>query len=75
MKHPATPQAVPLLPVTQPGPDHSLHTVTRELLAQEKQQDAPDHPAEIGVAEQELAEFKKALQESRVLSGESLLYP
>jgi hypothetical protein len=75
MKHPATPQAVPLPPVTQPWPDHSLDTVTRELLAQGKQQDATDHPAEIRAAEQELAEFKKALHESRVLSGESLLYP
>jgi hypothetical protein len=75
MKQPATPEAVPLPPVTQPWPDDSLDPATRKLLAPGKQQEATDHPEELRAAEQELTEFKKALQESRVLSGESLLYP
>jgi hypothetical protein len=52
-----------------------LDTSTLELLANWRRQDATDDPAELRAAEQELAEFKKAMNESRTASGEPVLYP
>ena len=75
MKRQTTSEAAPLLPLVQPLPNDSLDTATLEFLASWKRQDATDDPDERRAAEQELREFKKALNESRVLSGESLLYP
>jgi hypothetical protein len=61
--------------MAHPSNDGSIDTVTLELLAKWSRQDAAEDPDEIRTAEQELAEFKKAMNESRTLSGEPFLYP
>ena len=53
----------------------SLDTATLELLASWRLQDATEDPEEIRAAEQELAEFKRAMNENRASAGEPLLYP
>jgi hypothetical protein len=75
MKHQTTPEAAPLLSLAQSLHNDSIDTATLELLASWRRQDATEDPEEIRAAEQELTEFKKAMNESRALSGESLLYP
>lgn len=47
---------------------------TIELLASWQHQDATDNPDELRTAENELAEFKKAMNENRTLSSEPVLY-
>jgi ABC-type transporter Mla MlaB component len=53
----------------------SIDSATVALLASWRRQDATEDPDEIRAAEQELAEFKRAMNEARSLIGESLLYP
>jgi hypothetical protein len=57
-----------------PAPD-PVDYATLRLLERWRAQDATDDPDEIRAAEQELAEFKKAMNESRILAGEPRLYP
>ena len=64
------PNGLPVL--EQPTP---IDTVTLELLAAWQAEDATSDPEEIRAAEQELAEFKQAMNENRVSCGEPLLYP
>ena len=61
----------PLAPVSDQG---AVDTATLELLAAWRIQDATDNPDELRSAERELAEFKNAMNESRALAGEPLLY-
>ena len=75
MKHQTTPETAPLPPMAQPSNDSSIDTATLELLASWRRQDATDNPEEIRAAEQELAEFKRAMNDNRALAGEPLLYP
>jgi hypothetical protein len=64
----------PVTPFGQP-PNEVIDTATLELLESWQRQDATDDPDEVSAAEQELAEFKKAMDENRSLSGEPVLYP
>ena len=53
----------------------TIDTATLELLAQWRREDATDDPEKIRAAEEELAEFKRAMNENRALSGESPVFP
>jgi hypothetical protein len=53
----------------------SVDTATLELLASWRRQDATENPETIRAAEQELIEFKRAMNESRTSTGERLLFP
>jgi hypothetical protein len=65
----------PVTPFGQPPNNEVIDTATLKLLESWQRQDATDDPDEVSAAEQELAEFKKAMDENRSLSGEPLLYP
>jgi len=59
-------------PALGPG---SIDTATLELLAAWRLQDATDDPEETRAAERELAEFKKAINETRRNAGAPPVYP
>lgn len=61
------------VPVSPPA--RSIDTATLELFAAWKRQDATTDPEKIRAAELELAEFKKAMNENRLATGERLLFP
>ena len=67
-----TEDTAPSSPVSQPP--SPIDTATIELLELWRVQDATDDPEELLAAEQELIEFKKAMNENRVLAGELPLY-
>ncbi len=71
MKQPSTSQPTATPP---PGPGTAVDIATLELLAAWRRQDATNDPEQIRAAEQELAEFKKAIDENRVSAGERKLY-
>ena len=75
MKHQATPETNPMPPLAQPSNNSPIDTATLELFAKWRAEDATDDPEELRKAEQELAEFKKAMNENRAQAGEPLLYP
>jgi hypothetical protein len=52
----------------------AIDTATLELLRAWRLEDATGNPEEIGTDEQELIEFKRAMNENRTLAGEPLLY-
>ena len=72
--------------LSQPGPAaplpgngsrsaaRSVDTTTLELLRSWQQADDTSDPAQLRSAEEELAEFKKAVNDARASSGETLLY-
>jgi hypothetical protein len=68
-----TDPAFPL--VAQSSDNGSVDTATLELLRNWRLQDATDDPEEIRAAEDEIAAFKKAMNENRIAAGESLLHP
>ena len=51
----------------------SVDTATLDLLAVWQREDATSDPAQLKVAEEELAAFMKAVNEARIASGEPLL--
>ena len=57
-------------PLPQSSTPGSIDTATLELLASWRAQDATDNPEELRAAEQELAAFKKAMNENRDNAGE-----
>ena len=57
------------LPPLPPG------QATRDLLRVWREEDATDNPEEMRKAEEELAEFKAAMNANRQAMGERLLYP
>jgi hypothetical protein len=59
----------------QPSANDSVDTTTLDLLASWRRLDATDDPEEIRAAEQELAEFKRAMNDSRAVADELTLYP
>ena len=72
MKHQTT--ETPVLP----GPSStngSIDTATLDLLASWRQEDANATPEQIRAAEEELREFKRAMNENRSSVGAPLLYP
>jgi hypothetical protein len=71
MKQLTTDGTAPMPPLSQPTVD----TATLELLASWRTQDATDDPVDLRAAEQELADFKRAMNEGRAAAGEPLLYP
>jgi hypothetical protein len=66
MKQPMT---SPPMPPPPQAPSGSVDTATLELLASWRQQDATTDPEQVRAAERELAEFKKAMNESRAGAG------
>jgi len=48
---------------------------TLELLAAWQEQDATTDPTQIRAADQEVADFMKAMNDARTASGDALLYP
>lgn len=63
-------------PITQSaGKTEAIDTATLELLARWRREDSTDNPTELRAADEELAEFKKAMNENRTVSGEPVLYP
>jgi hypothetical protein len=62
-------------PGAHPSANGSIDTATLDLLETWRLQDATDDPEQLRAAEQELTEFKKAMNENRTLLGEPLLYP
>jgi hypothetical protein len=71
MNDPTTPK----LPAPQISAHGSIDTATLGLLAAWRAEDATDDPEELRAAEQELAEFKKAMNENRALTGARPLFP
>jgi hypothetical protein len=74
MKHQTTSEATPVLP-----PEHSTNgsvdTATLELFASWRLEDANATPEQIRAAQQDLQNFKRAMNETRTASGEPTLYP
>ena len=72
MKQPSTiePAGAPPLPTTG-----SVDTATLELLAAWKAEDATTDPEKLREADEEIAEFKKAMNENRAATGARLLFP
>jgi hypothetical protein len=57
-------------PVTMPTTNGSLDAATLDLLERWRIEDATEDPEKIRAAEEELAEFTRALNENRTRSGE-----
>ena len=75
MKQPATPERAPMPPMAQPSINDPVDTATLELLAGWRIEDVTDNPEELRAAEQELTEFKRAMNNTRASAGEPLLFP
>jgi hypothetical protein len=73
MKQPSTSQ--PVQPPPQPQVLGSVDTATLELLAAWRAQDATTDPEQLRAAAEELAAFKKAMNENRAAVGARLLFP
>jgi hypothetical protein len=74
MKQPSTSQHINE-PPPPPTPGASVDTATLELLASWKAQDATTDPDKIRAADEEVAEFKKAMNDNRAATGARLLFP
>ena len=74
MKQPTTSQ-----PITPPPPfapsNGSVDTATLELLAAWKAEDATTDPEKLREADEEIAAFKKAMNENRAATGAQPLFP
>jgi len=55
--------------------DGSIDTATLELLAAWKAEDATTDPEKLREADEEIAAFKKAMNENRAATGARLLFP
>ena len=75
MNEHTTVQANFTLPAAHLPSNAPIDTATLELLAQWRREDATDDPEKIRAAEQELTEFKRAMDENCALSGEPPLFP
>jgi hypothetical protein len=62
-------------PLAEPSIKNPIDTATLDLFAKWRAEDTTDDPEEIRKAEQELAEFKVAMNENRAQAGEPVLYP
>jgi hypothetical protein len=70
-----TPERTATPPVAQPSNNRSVDTATLELLRSWRILDATDNTEELRAAEDEISAFKRAMNESRVVAGEPLVYP
>jgi hypothetical protein len=68
------PQSEPVQPMALPPRDAAIDTATLDLLAMWQREDATSDPDQIRAAEQELAEFKRAINDARATSDEQLVY-
>ena len=75
MKHQTTPEVTPATPSAEPATNGSIDTATLELLASWRLEDSKATPDQIRAAEEELREFKRAMNEARSSTGQPLLYP
>ena len=75
MKRRMTLETAPPPPTVEPSANGSVDTATLDLLASWRREDATDDPNQILAAKRELAEFKKAMNENRTLTGQPILYP
>jgi len=77
MKHQTTSpgEATPAPPIMLPPANGSIDNATLELLASWRVEDATKNAEDVQAAERELAEFKRAMNENRIASGEPVLYP
>jgi hypothetical protein len=77
MKHQTTSpdEATPAPPNMLPPANGSIDNATLELLASWQVEDATKNAEDLQAAEKELAEFKRAMNENRIASGEPVLYP
>ncbi len=73
MKQPSTAKPLNEPPLRLSG--GSVDTATLELLAAWKAQDATADPDKIREADEEVAEFKKAMNANRAATGARLLFP
>jgi len=60
---------------TTPSAHGLIDTATLDLFAKWRAEDATDDPEELRAAEQELAEFKRAMNENRAATGARLVFP
>ena len=67
--------ATPIPPRAPLSAPDAIDTTTLDLLERWRREDATDDSEEIQAAEQELAEFQNAMNETRRLAGEPPLYP
>jgi hypothetical protein len=74
MKQPTTSHS-PMSHLPQVSGDISIDSATLELLATWRVQDATTDPEQIQAAVQELADFKRAMNENRIVGGEPPLFP
>lgn len=67
----------PTLPTIPPlpTPGGAIDTATLKLLASWKAEDATTDPEQLREADEEVAEFKKAMNENRAATGARLLFP
>jgi len=72
MKQPSTIQPASAPP---PPPMASVDTATLELFAAWKAEDATTDPEKLRQADEDVAEFKKAMNENRAATGARLLFP
>jgi hypothetical protein len=72
MNQPSTLQPASAPP---PPPMGSIDTATLELLAAWKAEDATEDPEKLREADEQIAEFKKAMNENREATGARLLFP
>jgi hypothetical protein len=75
MKRQAKTVTRPIRRFAQSSNGDTVDSVTLDLLANWRRQDATDNPHDIRVAEQEVAEFKKAMNDNRVLAGQPPVFP
>jgi hypothetical protein len=57
------------------GQEGQVDSVTIRLLADWRSLDATDNPAQIRAADEEVAEFKRAMNENRTAAGTPILFP
>lgn len=62
------------MPPTPPS-SGAIDTATLELLAAWRTEDATTDPEKLRQADEEIAEFKKAMNENRAATGARLLFP
>jgi hypothetical protein len=63
-------------PATAPQPDRdAIDAATLDLLESWRRSDATDNRDEVGAAERDLAEFKRAMNQNRIAANDPAVYP
>ena len=74
MKQPTTSQSIAPPPL-HASSNGSIDAATLDLLANWKAEDATTDPEKLREADEEVAEFKMAMNENRAATGARLLFP